>query len=398
MRSIKIAMLIVVAWCGSNSSPAQTWTQTSAPSNSWTTIASSADGSKMAASAKNGIWISTNSGGTWIQASPPDTNWVSVVLSADGSQLAAITSNLVFISTDMGATWASNVVSNNAGSSLMGSIASSADGNTLVVGFMGGPIDISTNSGTTWTACWWGNETHEPNPSYRDWTSLGSSADGTKLFTTGGGLTCGRLCASTNSGSTWRDISINNGFATAQSVAISPNGNTLAFVGNNLYGSGAVFTSTNFGITWAPFYPPTSIARDVAVSADGTRLAAVFNDGGIYTSTNSGSTWTSNKVAGVSWYSVASSADGNILIAAEQHGGIWTCRTTPSPQLSLAPLSASLTLAWMVPSTNFVMQQSSDLLNWADMTNQPVLNLTNLQDEVILPPPGSNVFYRLKTP
>ena len=45
-----------------------------------------------------------------------------------------------------------------------------------------------------------------------------------------------------------------------------------------------------------------------------------------------------------------------------------------------------------------MMQQSADLQNWADMTNQPVLNLTNLQNEVILPPPGSNVFYQLKTP
>jgi photosystem II stability/assembly factor-like uncharacterized protein len=323
------------------------------------------------------------------------------VLSADGSQLAAITSNLVFISTDIGATWASNVVSNNAGSSLMDSIASSANGNTLVVGFISGPIDISTNSGTTWTACWWGTNSlgisHSPPPGYRSWTSLGSSADGTKLFATDGVLTGGRLCASTNSGSTWTDININD-ITEAPSVAISANGNTLAFVAYYLEGNGTVFTSTNFGMTWASFNTPSSFARDVAVSADGTRLAAVFNDGGIYTSTNSGSTWTSNKVAGVSWYSVASSADGNILIAAEQHGGIWTCRTTPSPQLSVAPSSVSLTLAWTVPSTNFVMQQSSDLQNWADITNQPVLNLTNLQDEVILPPPGSNVFYRLKTP
>jgi hypothetical protein len=44
------------------------------------------------------------------------------------------------------------------------------------------------------------------------------------------------------------------------------------------------------------------------------------------------------------------------------------------------------------------MQQSADFQSWADMTNQPVLNLTNLQNEVYLPPPGSNVFYRLKTP
>ena len=58
----------------------------------------------------------------------------------------------------------------------------------------------------------------------------------------------------------------------------------------------------------------------------------------------------------------------------------------------------NLTVSWIMPSTNFVMQQSSDLQNWADMTNQPVLNLTNLQNEVLLSPPGSNVFYRLKTP
>jgi hypothetical protein len=51
-----------------------------------------------------------------------------------------------------------------------------------------------------------------------------------------------------------------------------------------------------------------------------------------------------------------------------------------------------------VPSTDFVMQQSSDLGSWMDMTNKPVLNLTNLQNEVILSPTGSNVFYRLKTP
>ena len=44
------------------------------------------------------------------------------------------------------------------------------------------------------------------------------------------------------------------------------------------------------------------------------------------------------------------------------------------------------------------MLQSCDLQNWADMTNQPVLNLTNLQNEVVLQPPGINVFYRLKTP
>ncbi len=53
--------------------------------------------------------------------------------------------------------------------------------------------------------------------------------------------------------------------------------------------------------------------------------------------------------------------------------------------MNITPTNGSLKFSWPVPSTNFVMQQSSDLQSWSDMTNQPVLNLTNLQDEVTLP-------------
>ena len=66
--------------------------------------------------------------------------------------------------------------------------------------------------------------------------------------------------------------------------------------------------------------------------------------------------------------------------------------------MNITPINGNLMLSWIVPSTNFVMQQSADLQNWADMTNQPVLNLANLENEVILSPPGSNCFYRLATP
>jgi hypothetical protein len=66
--------------------------------------------------------------------------------------------------------------------------------------------------------------------------------------------------------------------------------------------------------------------------------------------------------------------------------------------MNITTTNGNLTVSWLVPSTNFVMQQGADLQNWADMTNQPVLNFTNLRYQVFLPPPGSNVFYRLKTP
>jgi alpha-D-ribose 1-methylphosphonate 5-triphosphate synthase subunit PhnH len=98
------------------------------------------------------------------------------------------------------------------------------------------------------------------------------------------------------------------------------------------------------------------------------------------------------------WTSVAMSADGSKLVAVSRPGGIYTLQTTPAPQLNLATSSSNLALSWIIPSTNFVLQQSSDLTSWADVTNTPVLNLTNLQNEVILSPTSSSGFYRLKTP
>jgi len=43
------------------------------------------------------------------------------------------------------------------------------------------------------------------------------------------------------------------------------------------------------------------------------------------------------------------------------------------------------------------LQQSADLSNWTDLTNSPVLNLTNLQEEVVLSPINGSGFFRLKT-
>jgi len=71
--------------------------------------------------------------------------------------------------------------------------------------------------------------------------------------------------------------------------------------------------------------------------------------------------------------------------------------TTPARNKHHAS-NGNLTLSWIVPSANFVMQQSSDLINWTDAVATPTLNLTSLQNEVTLPLTGSSGFYRLKTP
>jgi len=103
------------------------------------------------------------------------------------------------------------------------------------------------------------------------------------------------------------------------------------------------------------------------------------------------------------WKSIASSADGSKLVAAVEYfdehligGGIWTSLLPAAPSMQITRNENGLNLSWLVPSTDFVLQQSADLSGWSILTNQPVLNLTNLQNEVSLPTSGG-AFFRLKT-
>jgi len=161
-----------------------------------------------------------------------------------------------------------------------------------------------------------------------------------------------------------------------------------------------IFVSTNSGITWVQTGAPFAGWSSIASSADGRELIAAtsFMPGNtIYTSTDAGATWVSNSIPGQFTYFVTCSADGNELIAASRVG-VYTALNTPTPQMNITPTNGNLALSWLVPSTNFVLQRSTDLSGWTDLTNQPALNLTNLHDEVSLPFSGSGGFYRLKTP
>ena len=419
MKIIKSMLLAVAAWGGLFTAVhpafAQTWKQTSLPSELWQTVASSADGSKLIAGSMFYIYgISTNSGTTWITNTEPQIgsthgSWYCIASSADGTRYAGVNGNAIWVSTNSGLTWLSNSVP---GASFLDTVAFSADGNQLVtaVGManngdnIAGPIYTSTNWGVTMTL------TMAPT---NDSTSVASSADGTKLIAAGGLFPQGGfIYTSTNSGLSWALT----GAPTNQfwaSVACSADGSKLvaaawiAFFPATNYGS--VFTSTNFGMTWVSNNVPAAQWESVSSSADGIRLVAVAvadiaGFGWIYTSTNSGNTWVSNNVPNDGgWLSVASSADGDKLVAASSGpgvGAVYTLQTTPAPQMNITPANGNLALSWIVPSTDFRLQQNLDLTttNWTDVTNPPVLNLTNLQNEVTFPLTGSNAFYRLKTP
>jgi photosystem II stability/assembly factor-like uncharacterized protein len=399
---------------------AQTWTPTSAPTNDWTSVACSADGSKLVAAVNGGgIYTSTNSGITWTLTSAPNTSWTSVASSADGTTLAAVSEDVygsVYVSTNSGATWNNR----NGGIAFPPlpmpehpcgfAVCLSADGTRLVVAeniynwwfddFVYGLIYTSTNSGVAW------NRGYASGASAY-WSSVAGSANGSKLVATAHG---GGIYTSTNSGATWTLTSAPN--ASWISVASSADG--IRLVAASADGMSRVCISTNSGATWnycvVLWAVPMGYAcywSAVCSSADGTKLAVAANSvyllgnlfpGPVYTSSDSGTTWNPGPAA--TWSSVAGSADGSEFVAAANGGGIYTSRNAPAPVLSIAPSGNRLAFSWIVPSTNFVMEQISELgaTGWTAVTNVPTINLTNLQSEVTLPLPAGNTFYRLKTP
>lgn len=306
-------------------------------------IASSANGSNVAVAATGSgsglIIISTNAGATWTYPGFFFSNiidWGPVTMSADGTKLIASvnshgTIGPVWISTNSGASWAQNALS---ASGLYG-VAMTPDGNTMVVAGRLGRIYVSTNAGATWTT-----NNIGASPTY---PCVVVSADGSKLIV-GSGQAGGAFFVSTNSGGNW----ISN-----------------AIIQN-----------------W------TSMAS----SADGKSFIA-GGTSALYSSTDSGITWVSNSLAKV--LGVASSADGTKWAAVQYPGFIYTSQTLPTPQLTLAGSNNNLNFSWIVPSTNFVLQQSSNFIDWITLTNSPSLNLTNLCSEVSLSLTNDRGFFRL---
>jgi len=371
------------------------WTQaTNGPSEAWISVAASADGTKLvAAGIPLGIYTSTNSGISWTEATNTSSQeWESVAASADGTKLvAAAAFGGIYTSTNSGLTWTlcptspyvewNCIASSSDGSKLVATAAFDGNGNSV-------PIYISADCGKTWTAT---------APS-NNWVAACSSADGTKLAAA---VFDGPIYSSTNSGTTWNANT--NTIAYWRSIASSADGAKL--IAGTSPGS-YVYTSTNSGAVWQSHSP--SLLNDnfgvVASSADGVRLAAADQGVGggatpIFISPDSGQNWiVQNSTPTVGWGGIASSADGQFLVGVINGHGACTSQTMPAPQMNLMQTNGSLQLSWLVPSTNFVVQQSSDLLNWESVTNTPELDCNNLQDEMILLPCNASGFFRLASP
>ncbi len=206
------------------------------------------------------------------------------------------------------------------------SVASSADGTTLVAGAdtypNGGPLLVSTNSGASWTE-------GEPCCLRTNWRAVACSADGTRMI-----AASTLIYGSTNSGLTWTEMMGGPGGGLPSgywsTVACSANGMTL-FAGIG-YPSGALYISTNLGTTWTGTSAPNLPWRAVACSADGLLLVAASH-GSLYVSTNGGAGWNVPDLPGQTWSSVAVSASGRRAYAAARGvpGGNPATYMTPQP-------------------------------------------------------------------
>lgn len=390
---------------------AQNWSASTSSFMPWTAVASSANGRQVWAALTNGpVFHSTNSGASWGTVHWENPYYTTGLASSpNGNVLAACTGFLspgrIYVSTDSGVTWPQS----SAPLKYWTSITCSAAGHKLMATATNGDVYISEDTGETWL----------PSGSPAQiWVSSAMSADGSQLALVS---TNGILCISSDGGNTWTTNNPGNSSQPLakggepalknangapntnwQAVACSADKSRLVAVVNG----GPIYLSTDAGTNWTASTAPSAGWKLVACSANGSAMIAATTNGPIYTSIDFGTSWVSNTVAVSRWVSVAVSADGSRMVAAAAPGfgqpqsRIYTLYNEPKPRLNLVETSNQVSLAWTIPGTNFVVQQSANLdsSGWLTLTNAPTLNLSNLQYELSLSSSNSSGFFRLSTP
>ena len=160
------------------------------------------------------------------------------------------------------------------------------------------------------------NQVIQQNSGSRQWRSIASSSDGTRLASVAEN---DGIFTSSDSGLTWTRRT-NDTLISWSAIASSSNGANLIAVSS----STGIATSSDYGVTWT-YNPISGDFRSVTSSTDGTRLAMAENNGYIWSSSNSGATWTQTNTDSLRpWTGITSSSDGSKITAVESTGRIWT--------------------------------------------------------------------------
>jgi hypothetical protein len=337
---------------GSGTEPGVDWTQQPEPPHNWWFVASSSSGNKLAAVANSAltapgapafgyVYTSADAGVTWTEHREPGSRgWASIASSADGSKLAAVSVfSAIWTSADSGNSWQEQLES---GARFWVSVTMSFDGSRMAAVALGDGTDADDGKIYTWAQSAgnaFGAGPWTARTPSRNWRSIASSADGSKLVAAvyNDALDAQPpIYLSTDFGVTWTP---SPGWPAGQPdthsfyrVASSKDGSKLAAAER----FGKIYTSSDSGLSWTARTPDGGF-NSIAISSDGNTVVAVqavSSDplgGQIHISTDGGASWALRQKA-KAWRGVALSADGNCIVAAVNNGGIYTStsnRTTP---------------------------------------------------------------------
>ena len=323
------------------SSALDTWTAVTGPgadpteTRQWVGVASSSDGSRLAASSYEAVWLSSNSGVTWTLSNPANGNYRGIASSSDGSKLllASSWSTKLERSTDSGATWSQ--LSNSVTQSWH-KVASSADGQVLAAaGLHGTALYVSTNGGTSWSPKDVGN-----------WAGIAISDNGATMVA----VASSGIYVSTDSGTTWNNRETARSWA---DVSISNDGTKMIAS----VGEGKIYRSIDSGTTWEVLpNSPTKKHLSVACSSDCSTIVAGTNWEFVHYSSDSGASWHSSSTQ-IGWINdVALSDDGSKAFAAPygQRFYLSAKAAPPTPTIGAATATGATTasVSFTAPSGN----------------------------------------------
>ena len=324
------------------SSALDTWTAVTGPgadpteTRQWVGVASSSDGSRLAASSFEAVWLSSNSGVTWTLSNTANGNYRGIASSSDGSKLLLASSNSTKLerSTDSGATWSQ--LSNSVTQSWH-KVASSADGQVLAAaGLHGTALYVSTNGGTSWSTKDVGN-----------WNGIAISDNGATMVAVASSRS---IYVSTDSGTTWNNRETARGWA---DVSISNDGTKMIAS----VGEGKIYRSTDSGTTWEVLpNSPTKKHISVACSSDCSTIVAGTNWEFVHYSSDSGASWYSSTTQ-IGWINdVALSDDGSKAFAAPYGQRFYLSAKAAPPAPTIGAVTATgastATVSFTAPSGN----------------------------------------------